>query len=67
MMQVFDKDLPLGSCGLFIVFHGIIMLYNLHLFNIMLFSMIKRYIKDKEKNIEYKKRKKHLYGLYLVK
>lgn len=34
----------------------------------MLFSMIKHYIKDKEKTIKYKKKKKtYLYGLYLVK
>lgn len=65
MTQVFGKALPLGSCGLFIVFHGIIMLYNLHLFNIMLFSMIKHYIKDKEKTIKYKKKKKHIYMDYI--
>ena len=38
-MQSFDKAPDPGSCGLFIVFFDIIVLYNLHLFNIMSFSM----------------------------
>ena len=33
-MQSFDKAPDLGSCGLFIVFFDIIVLYNLHLVNI---------------------------------